>query len=368
MRYFLLISLGLTLFAVIIGTVILSHPKFGKLPSKEQLQTFESLPYFNQGEFQNLEETLILKEGESTLKIIAGNIFKDLSHTRPNSEIPSVKTDLKSLNPDQDLLIWLGHSSFYIQLAGKKILIDPILNDYGSPFSFANRVFAGTNLYTADDMPEIDLLLISHDHWDHLDYTSITALESKIKNVLIPLGMDAHLLYWDYPINKIMSQGWYSDLQLSDELTINLLPARHYSGRLFKRNQTLWGSFSLKTAKHHLYFGGDSGYGKHFKEIEKKYGAFDLVMLDSGQYDPRWPNIHMTPEEAIKAAQDLKAQRLFPIHIGKFALSNHAWDEPFERAVKVANEKQIDLVTPKIGEVVLLDNIPTEFETWWRYN
>ena len=261
-------------------------------------------------------------------------------------------------------MIWLGHSAYYIQLAGKRILIDPVLSDHAAPFSFLIKAFDGTTIYQAKDIPEIDYLLISHDHYDHLDYATVTQLKDKIKHVIVPLGVGSHFEHWGYPLEKINENDWFDTLTLDPNLKIHTLPARHYSGRLFTRNKALWASYALETPKQKIYFGGDSGYGSHFKTIGEKFGGFDVVMLDSGQYDPRWSLIHMTPE--VQAATDLKAKALLPMHIGRFTLSPHAWNAPFKRVSAASKTAPFQLLTPIIGQPVLLDQPFQQYSSWWE--
>ena len=217
-------------------------------------------------------------------------------------------------------MIWLGHSSWFVQLGGKRILIDPVLSDYTAPFSFLNKAYEGTSIYRVEDIPEIDCLLISHDHWDHLDYQTVAALKSKVGRVICPLGVGAYFDYWDYPQEKILEGDWYDRISLGEDITVHVMPARHYSGRLLTKNKTLWAGFALETPNRRIFFSGDSGYGPHFARIGEAFQGFDLALLDCGQYDPRWAYIHMTPEEAVQAALDLGVRALIPAHVGRFAI------------------------------------------------
>ena len=344
----------------------LHHPQFGKLPEQVRLERIKQSPHYIQDEFIYPVATPMLSDGESTLKIFWDNFWAEKQQTIPTQAIPTVNTNLLALNPKQDVVIWLGHSAYYIQLAGKRILVDPVLSDHAAPFSFLVKAFKGSTLYKAEDIPEIDYLLISHDHYDHLDYATVTQLKDKVKNVVVPLGIGSHFEYWGYPLSKIHENDWFDTLRTDTGLNIHILPARHYSGRTFTRNKTLWASYALETPNHKIYFGGDSGYGPHFQQIASKLGSFDLVMLDSGQYDPRWPLIHMNPEEAVQAAVDLKAKAIMPMHIGRFSLSPHAWDEPFQRAVKASEKAKLPIYTPKIGQPIWLDGQKNEFSAWWE--
>lgn len=361
---FLLLVFGMGILFTACTT--LRGPQFGKLPEQARLERIKQSPHYINDEFAYPIATPMLRDGESTLKILWNNFWVEKQQTIPKQAIPSVKTDLLALNPQQDVVIWLGHSAYYIQLAGKRILIDPVLSDHAAPFSFLIKAFDGTTLYQAKDIPEIDYLLISHDHYDHLDYATVTQLRDQVKNVVVPLGIGSHFEYWGYPLSKIHENDWFDVLRTDIGLNIHTLPARHYSGRTFTRNKTLWASYALETPTHKIYFGGDSGYGPHFQEISSELGGFDLVMLDSGQYDPRWPLIHMTPEEAVQAAIDLKSKAMMPMHIGRFSLSPHAWDEPFKRISQASKNAPLTLMTPKIGQPIWIDGQKNEFSQWWE--
>ena len=180
-------------------------------------------------------------------------------------------------------------------------------------------------------MPEIDLLIISHDHYDHLDYATIKALMPKVKRVVTPLGVGSHLRYWGMDAAIIDEVDWNQTIKISDELTAHALPARHFSGRGLKRNQTLWASFLFVTPQEKIYYSGDSGYGPHFKAIGEQFGLIDLAIMENGQYDQDWKYIHMMPEETAQAADDLRARSVLPGHAGRFVLAKHSWDDPYQR-------------------------------------
>lgn len=300
-------------------------------------------------------------------KVLYDFIFKKFPRTRPIDDIPSVKTDLKKIPVTENVLIWFGHSSYFIQLNGKRFLIDPVFSGNASPIPNSNKSFKGADIYSADDMPEIDFLLITHDHYDHLDYPTIMQLKPKIRQIVCGLGVGEHFDYWKFDSTKIMEKDWNERVVIAGSFTLHTAPARHFSGRGFTRNNTLWLSFILQTPHLKLYLGGDSGYDTHFAEIGEKFGGFDLALLDNGQYNVAWQAIHMLPGEGLKAAKDLKTKRLFPVHSSKFKLANHPWDEPL-KTISELNEKayQLPLVTPKIGEVVYLNNSNQVFSQWWK--
>lgn len=343
----------------------LQHPKFGAYPEGAWLERIQRSPRFANGEFRNPIATPMLTEGSSTVSIIASDLLNHVENLRPALPIPTAKTNLKALDERRDTVVWLGHSSYFVLFAGKRILIDPVFSPFAAPVSFSTKAFDGSSLYTVDDMPEIDVLLITHDHWDHLDHATVTALEGKVRQVLVALGVGAHLERWGYAREKIREADWYEKLELGTDLAIHLVPARHYSGRWLTRNKSLWTGFVLESEKRRILFSGDTGYGPHFNELTQRFGGFDLAVLDMGQYDPRWPYIHMTPEEAAQAAEELQAKALLPAHVGRFNIARHAWNEPFERISAASEGKPYRLFTPMIGEPLRLDDPEPRFSRWW---
>jgi len=365
-RRIMIAFLVLLLLLVLGVAAYLQHPKFGAPPAGERLARLQRSPHFVDGNFRNLVETPVLLEGVGMASIIAGNLTQKVADLRPATPLPTVKTDLKALDPRQDAVVWLGHSSFFIIFAGRRILLDPVLSPYAAPVSFSTQAFAGTSRYTPDDLPPIDVLLITHDHWDHLDYPTLSALRDKVGQVFVPLGVGAHLARWGYADAQVHEADWYDSLPLDSTTRLHLIPARHYSGRLLTRNQTLWGGFVFESATRRLLFSGDTGYGPHFKELAGRFGSFDLVALDMGQYDPRWPYIHMTPEEAAQAAEDLRARVLLPAHVGRFTIARHAWYEPFDRILAASRQHPSQLLTPMIGQALVLDAPTPAFAPWWQ--
>jgi len=350
---------------VLAACVLLNHPKFGRAPEGGRLEAMQKSPNYVDGAFRNIVDTPKFTQDASTFSILLNHLLHPPERLIPEQPVPSVKTDLKALESSRDLVIWLGHSSYYIQLGGKRILLDPILSDHAAPLPFLNKAFAGTNIYAAEDIPEIDYLLISHEHWDHLNYPTVQALKGKVKRVVCPFGVGSYLEMWGYDTGKVFEGDWYDQFEFGDGIKIHLLPARHYSNRLLKENQTLWAGFALESATRRLFLSGDSGYDPHFAEIGRRYGGFDFAALDCGQYDERWANIHMNPEEAVAAAKDLNAATLLPSHVGRFTIARHAWDEPFIRVASASSGGGPRLLTPVIGEPVRLENERQEFARWW---
>lgn len=337
----------------------------GKLPSGKHLEKLKQSPNYKNGSFQNLSPTPMKPEEISYWKM-SKEFFKKHPDTAPPAKLPFVKTDLKKLNSTEAVIVWFGHSSYFIRLENKNFLVDPVFSGNAAPVSFMVKAFPGSNEYRAEDMPPIDYLILTHDHYDHLDFQTILKLKNKVNKIYCSLGISSHLKYWGVDESKITEMDWWQSEQLDSAIRLTATPARHFSGRGIKRGQTLWSSFILKTTAFNLYLGGDSGYDSHFKEIGAKYGPFDLAILESGQYNTMWPLIHMMPEETVQAAVDLKAKALLPVHWGKFKLGMHPWNEPIKRVLKKAKALNLAVASPKIGEPVILSH-PTEETNWWEF-
>ncbi len=348
------------------GSTMLKQPQFGGLPQGEELARMQQSPNYVNGAFTYPVPTPLFAEGVNIFSVLWGNMYAKKERLVPDRPLPAEKINLKALPTNRDLVIWLGHSSWYVQLGGKRILIDPVLSSSAAPFSFMNKAFAGTSPYTAEDMPAIDCLLISHDHYDHLDYATLLALTDKVEKVICPLGVGASLKQWGYGPAQIQEGDWSEQFEIGGGVRVHLLPARHYSGRMMAKNKTLWAGFALVSPERRLFYSGDSGYGPHFARIDQDFQGFDLVMLDCGQYDPRWPLIHMTPEEAVRAAQDLGGEALIPAHVGRFTIANHPWDEPFDRILGASESSGMQLLTPQIGAPVYLQGTQQTFNQWWK--
>ncbi len=338
---------------------------FGKAPGGERLVKLQQSSNYKNGSFQNLSATPQLAKGYSMSGVLYAHFFKKTARRTPADVIPSQKTDLHGLPPDANVLVWFGHSSYYMQLHGKRILVDPVFSGNASPIRGTTKSYKGTDSYTVADIPDIDYLFVSHDHYDHLDYETIVLLKDKVKKVVCGLGVGAHFEHWGYGTEKIIEKDWGEEVELDNGLKVSVLPARHFSGRTFARNNTLWASYMLQSGTKKIYIGGDSGHDTHFKDIGNTFGPIDLAILENGQYNLAWPNIHMQPEEVLKAGLDLKAKRIFPVHSSKFSLANHSWDEPLVRISELAKKGKAPLVTPMIGEVINLDDAHQTFKQWW---
>lgn len=361
----MLIALLVLLLIITSVMLFMRLPQFGKMPTGEQLEKIKRSPNFREGKFQNISYTPNLKEGVSFFTALKKFIFNKSKRAKPASSLPSVKANLHTLPADKNIIVWFGHSSYFMQIDGKKFLVDPVFSGNASPLNFTTKSFKGTDVYTTDDIPMIDYLFITHDHWDHLDYRTIVALKSKIKKIITGLGVAAHLESWSFDKSIITEKDWNEEVILEQGFIVNTTSARHFSGRGFKSNQSLWMSFVLTTPTMKIFIGGDSGYDTHFKTIGKKFGPFDLAILECGQYNEYWQYIHMMPEETVQAAIDLKAGKAMPVHWGKFSLSIHSWDEPVIRFSDESKRRNISIITPLIGEAVDLKSNDT-LTQWWK--
>ena len=346
----------------------INRPEFGRLPSGTRLQKILNSPHYFTDHFECLTPVQVMSESEedSENRIIATLkfVFGDKTNLIPPHPIPSVKTNLKELPQNWDCAVWMGHSTIYLQLAGKRILLDPVFSSYASPVFFINRAFEGSNIYTAEDFPEIDILAITHDHWDHLDYPSVMALKPKIKTVLCPLGVGEYFEQWNFPLEKIIEEDWDSVIEIGTDLKAYILPNQHFSGRMLKQNPTEWCSFAFVTPQRKIFCSGDGGYGSHFKNIGEKFGSFDFAFMENGQYNKAWHAIHCLPNETATAAEDIHAQKVIPIHAGKFALARHAWNAPYKDLTAESFDKSYKLLTPRLGELIDFTQEQT-FSQWF---
>ena len=349
----ILIILGVILLLAGIGLAVFSHPAFGlwRHVSKERIQ---ASPNFRDGMFRNQEPT---PQFTGDTASTTGTLWRFLTGRDtlrvPQQPIPAVKTDLRNLPTDSDWLVWFGHSSYLFCLSGKRFLVDPVLKPEW-PATLMMKPFPGTDIYRPDDLPDIDVLIITHEHWDHMEYATLRDIRDRVKHAVCPLGIADYLRYWGYKDEIITEMDWYDKSPITnDQLQITALPSRHFSNRLLgKRNQTLWASFMVEAGGRKVYIGGDGGYDKRFAEIHEHFGQTDLAILENGQYNASWKYIHTTPEDLEKVILDIQAKQVFTVHHDKFALSVHSWSEPSTVAHDIADKHNIHLLDAPIGTVV----------------
>lgn len=347
------IIIGILAVLLLAGIAFVNQPSFGRLPRGERLERIERSPHYQEGEFRNLHPTVLMTSDKGRFRTMWEFLFSSKEGLYPDHPVPAVKTDLKRLSADKDLMVWFGHSSYFLQLDGKRILVDPVFC-MASPVSFINKPFPGTDIYKPDDMPDIDYLIITHDHWDHLDYQTVKQLKDRIGRVICPLGVGEHFEYWGFDGRQLVELDWQESASLDASIQIHCLPARHFSGRGLKSNRTLWASFLIETSAQKVYIGGDSGYDTHFAEIGRQYPEISLAILENGQYNENWKYIHTMPSYLGTIAKELNAEKVITVHHSKYALSKHRWNEPLENELKIAQSDSLNLIVPVIGEVIRL--------------
>ncbi|WP_299249071.1 MBL fold metallo-hydrolase [uncultured Cytophaga sp.] len=365
--YKIMLLTGIILAIFTSGTILfLQTAPFGNTPSNTRLKRIIKSPNYKDGAFQNTSPTPMMSDDASYMDMLKQQFVSD-STREPQKPIPNIKRDLTILPSDKPTITWFGHSTYLIQLNGKNILVDPVFSNSTSPVQgIGNKKYMGTEIYSPSDFPNIDVVILTHDHYDHLDYQTTLDMRAKVGGYYMPLGVGSHLESWEIDTAKIHELDWWDEINLASDIKLVCLPARHFSGRsITDRNKTLWASYLLITPTHKLYLGGDSGYDTHFKQINEKYGAIDIAFLESGQYNAYWPFIHMMPEETVQASVDLQAKVLMPVHWGKYTLAFHAWNEPINRLTLEAHKKKVTVVTPMIGETVILDSIFPN-SRWWE--
>ncbi|SDD68190.1 L-ascorbate metabolism protein UlaG, beta-lactamase superfamily [Paenibacillus sp. UNCCL117] len=343
------------------------HPVFGGKPSSDPKEYTKFDNYVN-GKFVNRVATKmdmsVLDYFSMSKDSISGS--KD---RKPGSRVPVSKLDWNKIKSEEDSLTWFGHSAFLLSIDNKKILVDPMLGPVASPVSFVgSKRYSEDMLRVIDEMPPIDAVFITHDHYDHLDYPSIRKLKGKVSHFFVPYGVSAHLVRWGVAKENITELNWWDETEFRG-LTVALTPSKHFSGRgLFNRDRSLWGGWVILGKQTRFYTSGDGGYDGHFKEIGEKYGPFDIALMEGGQYDRRWSWVHMTPEEAVQAYADVKGKNMMLIHWGAFTLAFHGWTEPIERALAEAKKANVNLLAPQIGETIALNEelLTNANSPWWR--
>lgn len=355
---------------ILVSLLFLSCSSFGSEPEGEHLKTISKSPQFNKkkGKFVNRQEDAIDKMRERmSFWRSSKEYFFGSGERVPKSKLPEIKPpDIEEfLKPTESIkFIWFGHSTILVNFENTIILLDPVLSASASPFGFLVKRFQPPVL-KAEELPEIDYIVISHDHYDHLDTETIKHFQNKKTKFITPLGVTSHLKSWGIQEDRLQELDWWQGIKMGD-LEYICAPAQHFSGRTgMEGGKTLWGSWIIIGQKNRLYFSGDSGYDIHFKEIGDKYGPFDLAFVENGQYNEMWYEVHLLPQETAQAFLDLKGKKLVPIHWGMFELALHDWYEPVEESEKYSQKYNIDLLTPKLGQLISLerDNV---FETWWK--
>jgi len=364
LKIFLGFIILVVVFIIGLMAFIKISPQFGSIPSGAHLESISTSKNYGDDTFINQIPTSMDLGFTGGVQTMYQWIFEGEGRV-PSKPLP-VKFDEQIGSCDSlSKIIWYGHSAILLEIDGKVILIDPMLGETASPVPFLTKRFPYKRPIDLERIPIIDAVILSHDHYDHLDYPSIMKLKDKVNHFYTPLGVGAHLSSWGVESNKITELDWW-DSAVLDQINIVAAPARHFSGRgLTDRNKTQWASWIINGKYEKIYFSGDSGYGPHFKEIGEKFGPFDFAMMECGQYNEKWEAIHMMPEQTIQASMDVKAKMMMPIHWSAFNLSLHSWTDPVERALAAARLHDVSMITPSIGEQ-FCPGKNSEFANWWR--
>jgi len=332
---------------------------------RAQIGDYAASPQYADGRFRN-----VTPKPATTPEPGAGTMwdffFNKPKNTVPHAPIPVHKLTRAELDAAPDRSLYrLGHSTILIKLRGKWWITDPVFADRASPLPFIGPKRFHAPPIALHELPPIRGVLLSHDHYDHLDSAAIKKLASKTDYFLAPLGVGDRLTGWGVPQDKVVQFDWWKGFSI-DGLKFVFTPTQHFSGRgLRDGNRTLWGSWVIIDGDKRVYFSGDSGYFGGFAEIGERFGPFDLALVETGAYNTQWPYVHMMPAQTVQAFKDLGGKWLLPIHNGTFDLAMHAWDDPFEQVLKIGEAEGIDIATPIMGERIDI-NAPHAGERWWR--
>ncbi len=362
-----LLKIVLVLLVLVTPIYMVACTSMGSNPDGDRMSRIEKSPQYNVAleKFENEKETPLFT-GKRTRWEIFVDFFTNSNERRPRTALPETPVHLNDLTTKskEARFIWFGHSTILLEMDEKRILIDPVFSKYASPIPGVAKRFQPP-VIKLEEIKDIDVVLISHDHYDHLDHKTISWLKNRNIHYVVPLGVGAHLEYWGIQKNRITELDWWEGATLQG-LSFVATPSQHFSGRgMFNENSTLWASWVIQGKEQRIFFGGDSGYSDHYKKIGDKLGPFDLAFLENGAYNLSWKFMHQLPEEGVQANIDLNSKAMVPIHWGMFDLSVHSWYEPIERVTKAARQKGVTIVAPKLGQLI---STKREFvqEEWWR--
>ncbi|MBT8228416.1 MAG: Zn-dependent hydrolase [Dactylosporangium sp.] len=335
----------------------------GARPSGARIERLRRSPQFHDGTFHNPVPVTAFPEGsgQQTLQ----DLLASSGRRRPVAPIPIATGDADRRPATGLHLTWYGHASALVELDGRRVLLDPVWGDRCSPLGLVGPKRLHPPPVALSQLPAVDAIVISHDHYDHLDLPTVRRLrETQTAPFVVPLGVGAHLDRWGVPADRIIELDWHEHVDLAG-LTVTATPARHFSGRGFVRDRTLWASWVVAGPTRRVFYSGDTGYTESYASIGAEYGPFDATLMQIGAYGPAWPDIHLTPEDAVSAHLDLNGNVLVPVHWGTFNLAVHGWAEPADRVWLEAKAHGIPLVVPRPGERVDVDD-PPAVDGWWQ--
>jgi len=361
---YILISIAISSTAIYI--FLQTYYQFGGSPDKQSQQIISNSNHYTEEGFVNIYNIPKFKI-DKNLQFQKDSSMQDWffppKEKNPSKPIPSIKLNFDKFT--NSTFTWLGHSTILMNIDDTFILTDPVFNR-ASPIPVIGKPFPYENNFKIEDLPTVDVVIISHDHYDHLDAKVIKKFKNNVEKFIVPLGVKGHLVEWGIDKNKVTELDWFESKNYRN-IKFTLTPAQHFSGRSFTdHNKTLWGSWVIKSNSENIYFSGDSGYSNIFTEIGEKYGPFDLAFIECGGYNSNWADVHMFPYEVVQSSIDLNANSFIPISWAKFDLSLHSWKEPIIRVTNEAKKNNVKIGTPMIGEVFKLNQIPTT--NWWMTN
>lgn len=347
---------------VVVGIVATGWKAMGTRATGARRARMERSPQWKDGRFVNPQPLVN--------DLVGGLLaFRHVSpDVSPHTAVPVMNISAHHFDtlPSTGLRVtWMGHSTSLVEIDGMRVLTDPVWSERPSPFSWIGPKRYFEPLIALKDLPPIDVVVISHDHYDHLDYPTVVALLKTKAKFIVPLGVGAHLEYWGVPLDRIVELDWWEDTKI-DSLTITLTPARHASGRtaILDNDAKLWGGFAVASARHRVYYSGDTGLFPAMNEIGARLGPFDVTMIETGQYHRSWPDWHIGPEQAVDANVRVRGKTMLPVHWGLFTLAMHTWTEPVERTTIAAKSANVTLLTPEPGES-LEPTITYLNKRWW---
>ncbi|GAA0800058.1 MBL fold metallo-hydrolase [Spirilliplanes yamanashiensis] len=336
--------------------------QMGARASGARAERVRRSPQFSDGKFRNSVPASQVTVA-SAPRLIAASLA-DRDRRRPHAPIPVLTPDTGGDHSGLHIT-WYGHSTALVEIEGRTVLLDPVWSDRCSPSRLAGPKRMHEMPVALGDLPPLDAVLISHDHYDHLDMASIRALvDLQTVPFLVPLGVGAHLEAWGVPEQRIVELDW-SESRTVNGVEFVATPARHFSGRGFSRDETLWTSWVIAGPTRKVFYSGDTGYFPGFAEIGAQHGPFDATLVQVGAYGDAWPDIHMTPEDGVSTHVDVRGGLMVPVHWGTFNLALHDWAEPVDRVWREAKDRGVDLAVPRPGERVDVDNPPV-VDGWWR--